>query len=57
MTTRCSIEKFVDALAAQVPDGVPAAKWRIACGTKHITSAALFALVWQIKRPRPQRLG
>jgi hypothetical protein len=60
MTTHYLIEKFVDALAAHVPDRYRHAMryfGLLAPRTKHLTSAALFALLGQIRRPRPQRLG
>lgn len=58
--TRYSTEEFVSALAEHVPD-----RYRhgiryfglLAPGTKRQTSAALFALLGQEKRPRPPRLG
>jgi S-formylglutathione hydrolase FrmB len=55
-----SLEEFVDALAAQVPDRYRHAMryfGLLAPSTKRMTSAALFALLGQIKRPRPQRLS
>ncbi len=58
--TRYSIEEFVAILAEHVPD-------RYRHGMRHFgllaprckgrTSAALFALLGQVKRPRPRRLG
>ena len=55
-----SLEEFVDALAAQVPERYRHAMryfGLLAPGTKHMTSTALFALLRQNKRPRPQRLS
>jgi hypothetical protein len=60
VTTHYLIEEFVDALAAQVPDRYRHAMryfGLLAPGTKRMTSAALFALLGQNKRPRPQRLS
>jgi len=60
VTTHYLLEEFVDALAAQVPDRYRHAMryfGLLAPGTKHMTSAALFALLGQNKRPRPQRLS
>ena len=60
VTTRYQIEEFVDALAAHVPDRYRHAMryfGLLAPGTKRMTSAALFALLGQNKRPRPQRLS
>ena len=59
MTTHYLLEEFVDALAAHVPDRYRHAMryfGLLAPGTKHMTSAALFALLGQNTRPRPQRL-
>ena len=58
--TRYSIEEFVDALAEHVPE-----RYRhgmryfglLAPRCKGRTSAALFALLGQVKRPRPARLS
>lgn len=60
VTTRYSIEQFIDLLAEHVPD-----RYRhairyfglLAPGTKARTSAALFALLGQTKRPAPPRLS
>jgi Putative transposase/Transposase zinc-binding domain len=60
VTTHYWIKEFVDALAAHVPD-----RYRhqmryfglLAPGTKRMTSAALFVLLGQKKRPRPRRLS
>jgi hypothetical protein len=60
VTTHYLIEEFVDALAAHVPDRYRHAMryfGLLAPGTKRMTLAALFALLGQNKRPRPQRLG
>ena len=54
------IEEFVDALAAHVPDRYQHAMRRfglLAPRTQCVTSAALFALLRQKRRPRPQRLN
>jgi len=60
VTTRYSIEEFIALWAEHVPD-----RYRhairyfglLAPGTKGRTSAALFALLGQEKRPRPRRLS
>ena len=60
MITQYSIEEFVATLAEHVPD-----RYRhairyfglLAPGSKSRTSAALFALLRQEKRPRPRRLS
>jgi len=60
VTTQYLIEEFVDALAAHVPDRYKHAMRRfglLAPRTQHATSAALFLLLGQKKRPRPQRLS
>jgi hypothetical protein len=60
MTTRYLIEEFVDALAAHVPDRYRHAMRRFGLLAPHaqsVTSAALFALLGQKKRPRPKRLN
>lgn len=59
VTTRHLIEDFVDALAAHVPDRYRHAMRRfglMAPRAQRTTSAALFLLVGEKKRPRPQRL-
>jgi len=60
VTTRYLIEDFVDALAEHVPDHYRHAMRRfglLAHRTQHMTSATLFLLLGQKKRPRPQRLS
>jgi Phage integrase family/Putative transposase len=60
VTTHYLIEEFVDALAAHVPDRYRHAMRRfglLAPRAQCVTSAALFALLGQKKRPRPQRLS
>jgi len=60
VTTRYLIEDFVDALAEHVPDHYRHAMRRfglLAPRTQHMTSATLFLLLGQKKRPRPQRLS
>lgn len=60
VTTRYLTEEFVDALAAHVPDRHRHAMRRfglLAPRAQHVTAAALFALLGQRKRPRPQRLN
>jgi hypothetical protein len=60
VTTHYLIEEFVDALAAHVPDRYRHAMRRfglLAPRTQRMTSAALFLLLGQKKRPRPQRLS
>ena len=60
MTTHYLIEEFVDALAAHVPDRYRHAMRRfglLAPRAQRVTSPALFALLGQKKRPRPQRLN
>ncbi|HEY4899740.1 MAG TPA: transposase [Terriglobales bacterium] len=60
VTTHYAIEEFVDALAAHVPDHYRHAMRRfglLAPRTQRTTSAALFLLLGQTKRPRPQRLS
>ena len=60
VTTHYLIEEFVDALAAHVPDRYRHAMRRfglLAPRAQCVTSAALFALLGQKKRPRPQRLN
>jgi hypothetical protein len=59
VTTHYLIEQFVDALAAHVPDRYQHAMRRfglLAPRSQHLTSAALFAVLGQQKRPRPERL-
>ena len=59
VTTHYLIEEFVEALAAHVPDRYRRAMRRfglLAPRTQRTTSAALFLLLGQEKRPRPQRL-
>jgi hypothetical protein len=58
--TRYSIEEFVDALAEHVPDGYRHGMryfGLLAPRCKGQTSAALFALLGHVKRPRPARLS
>jgi len=58
--TRYSIEEFVATLAEHVPDHYRHAIryfGLLAPGSKRQTSAALFALLGQEKRPRPSRLS
>ena len=58
--THYLIEEFVDALAAHVPDRYRHAMRRfglLAPRAQRVTSAALFVLLGQVKRPRPQRLN
>lgn len=58
VTTRYLTEEFVDALAAHVPNRYRHAVRRfglLAPRAQHVTSAALFALLGQKKRPCPQR--
>jgi hypothetical protein len=58
--TRYSVEEFVATLAEHVPDHYRHAIryfGLLAPGSKRRTSAAIFALLGQEKRPRPQRLG
>jgi hypothetical protein len=60
VTTHYSIEEFVDALAAHVPDRYRHAMRRfglLAPRAQCLTSDALFALQGQKKRPRPQQLN
>jgi hypothetical protein len=60
VTTSYLIEEFVDLLAAHVPDRYRHAMRRfglLAPRTQRTTSAALFLLLGQEKRPRPQRLS
>ena len=60
MTTHYLIEEFVDALAAHVPDRYQHAMRRfglLAPRTQRVTWAALFTLLEQEKRSRPQRLN
>ena len=60
MTTHYLIEEFVDALATHVPDRYRHAMRRfglLAPRAQCATSAALFALLGQKERPRPQRLN
>jgi hypothetical protein len=60
VTTHYLIEEFVDALAAHVPDRYRHAMRRfglLAPSAQCLTSAALFALLGQKKRPRPQLLN
>ncbi len=60
MTTHYLIEEFVDALAAHVPARYRHAMRRfglLAPRSHSLTSATLFALLGQTKRPRPQRLN
>jgi hypothetical protein len=60
VTTRYLIEEFVEALAAHVPDRYRHAMRRfglLAARTQRMTSATLFLLLDQQKRPRPQRLS
>ncbi len=60
VTTHYLLEEFVDALAAHVPDRYRHAMryfGLLAPRTKGVTSAALFALLGQNNRPRPQRLS
>jgi len=57
---RYPVEEFIALLAQQVPDGYRHAIryfGLLAPGSKRKTSAALFTLLKQIKRPRPRRLG
>jgi hypothetical protein len=59
VTTNYSIKEFVNALAAHVPDRYRHAMRRfglLAPRTQRTTSAALFLLLGQTKRPRAQRL-
>jgi hypothetical protein len=59
VTTRYSIMEFIDALAAHVQDRYRHAMryfGLLAPRTKHTTSSAVFALLGQTRRPRPQRL-
>jgi hypothetical protein len=60
VTTHYMIDEFVDVLAAHVPDRYRHAMRRfglLAPRAQRATSAALFLLLGQTKRPRPQRLG
>ncbi len=60
VTTHYLIEEFVNALAAHVPDRYRHAMRRfglLAPRTQRTTSTALFLLLGQTKRPRPQRLS
>jgi hypothetical protein len=60
VTTHYLIEEFTDALAAHVPDRYKHAMRRfglLAPRTQRATSAALFLLLGQKKRPHPLRLG
>jgi hypothetical protein len=60
VTTRYLIEDFVDALAGHVPDRYRHAMRRfglLAPRTQRATSAAMFLLLGQKKRPRPRRLS
>ena len=60
VTTRYMIEDFVDALAEQVSDRYRHAMRRfglLAPRTQRTTSAAMFLLLGQQKRPRPRRLS
>jgi hypothetical protein len=60
VTTLHSLEDFVDALAAHVPDRYRRAMRRfglLAPRTKHTKSDGLFVLLGQMKRPRPHRLS
>ena len=60
VTTRYLIEDFVDALAEHVPDRYKHAIRRfglLAPRTQRTTSAAMFLLLGQKKRPRPPRLS
>jgi len=60
VTTHYLLEGFVDALAAHVPDRYRHAMRRfglLAPRTQRMTSAALFLLLGQKKRPRPQLLS
>ena len=56
----CSLEKFVDLLGEQVPDRYQHAIRRfglLAPRAKAVTSAAVFALLDQTRRPSPRRLS
>ena len=56
----CSLEEFVHLLAEQVPDRYQHAVRRfglLSPRASALTSAALFTLLGQQKRPRPRRLG
>jgi hypothetical protein len=58
--TRYSVEEFVATLSEHVPDHYRHAIryfGLLAPGSKHQTSAALFTLLGQEKRPRPSRLS
>jgi hypothetical protein len=55
VTTRCLIEDFVDALAAHVPDRYRHAMRRFGLLAPRTSSAALFLLLGQKQRPRPER--
>jgi Putative transposase len=60
VTTHYLLEEFVDALAAHVPDRYRHAMCCFGLLTpraQFLTSAALFALLGQKKRPRPQPLS
>jgi hypothetical protein len=60
VTTHYVIEEFVDALGVQVPDRYRHAMRRfglLAPRAQRVTSAALFALLGQVRRPRPQHLN
>jgi Putative transposase len=57
VTTRYLIEDFVDALAAHVPDRYRHAMRRFGLLAPRTTSAALFLLLGQKQRPRPERMS
>lgn len=59
-TTKYSLEEFIDTLSAHVPDRYKHAMRRfglLAPRAQSTTSAAMFALLGQEKRARPQRLN